>query len=150
MFSSNRWEVSDQLETKIMTGITIIIDRYAYSGVAYTAAKGLDLEWCKLYDNGLPKPDLIFFMNANNSEDLAKREGYGDERYEEVSFQSKVYDKFIEVFRSCDTTLVTWVTPDSSQPDVKIPDINSVHKTVVRNVNSIMKSCRNKPIRYLW
>ena len=32
-------------------GRTLVVDRYAYSGAAFTAAKqipGLDLEWCKV------------------------------------------------------------------------------------------------------
>ncbi len=45
-----------------MKGTNIILDRYAYSGVAFTSAKGLDLEWCKNSDKGLPKPDIVFFL----------------------------------------------------------------------------------------
>jgi len=33
------------------------VDRYAFSGVAFSAAKdGLSLEWCKQPDRGLPRP----------------------------------------------------------------------------------------------
>lgn len=39
-------------------------DRYAYSGVAFSAAKGLDVDWCKKTDSGLPKPDLVIFLKA--------------------------------------------------------------------------------------
>ncbi|RYY74395.1 hypothetical protein EON63_19680 [archaeon] len=38
-------------------------DRYAYSGVAYSSAKGLDLKWCMTCDQGLPAPDCIFFLD---------------------------------------------------------------------------------------
>lgn len=31
-----------------MSGTSLIIDRYSYSGVAFSAAKGLDVEWCKV------------------------------------------------------------------------------------------------------
>lgn len=40
----------------------MILDRYAYSGAAFSAAKGFDLEWCKNCDRGLPKPDIVFYM----------------------------------------------------------------------------------------
>ena len=33
---------------KLKSGTTVIIDRYAFSGVAFSAAKGLDLDWCKV------------------------------------------------------------------------------------------------------
>lgn len=39
----------------LAAGVTLVVDRYAYSGVAFTAAqldsphpRGLDLEWCKV------------------------------------------------------------------------------------------------------
>ena len=36
----------------LLQGRTLVVDRYAYSGAAFTAAKkvpGLDLEWCKVW-----------------------------------------------------------------------------------------------------
>lgn len=36
------------METKLKGGTTLILDRYSYSGVAFSCAKGLDLEWCKV------------------------------------------------------------------------------------------------------
>lgn len=36
------------MESKLREGITLVIDRYSYSGVAFSAAKGLDLDWCKV------------------------------------------------------------------------------------------------------
>jgi dTMP kinase len=39
MFSANRWEMKDEIVRELKAGKTIICDRYAYSGVAYSAAK---------------------------------------------------------------------------------------------------------------
>ena len=36
------------MESKLREGITLLVDRYSYSGVAFSAAKGLDLDWCKV------------------------------------------------------------------------------------------------------
>lgn len=36
------------METKLRAGTTLIVDRYSYSGVAFSSAKGLDIEWCKV------------------------------------------------------------------------------------------------------
>lgn len=49
-----------------------MVDRYAYSGVAYTAAKGIPLEWCKTSDKGLPAPDMVFYLKIS-VEDAMKR-----------------------------------------------------------------------------
>ena len=66
-----------------------MVDRYAYSGVAFTAAKGapgLDRAWCMAPDVGLPAPDAVFFLNLT-VEQAAARGGYGEERYEKADFQ---------------------------------------------------------------
>lgn len=39
MFSANRWEMKEQILSDLRNGITLICDRYAFSGVAYSAAK---------------------------------------------------------------------------------------------------------------
>lgn len=80
----------------------IILDRYVYSGVAYTAAKGLDREWCLSPDKGLPKPDLTLFFNL---EDNSSRGGFGDERYEVAEFQKAVKKQFELFFNE-----ENWVT----------------------------------------
>lgn len=40
-----------------------VCDRYAYSGVAFSSAKGLDLDWCKACDKGLPAPDCVIYLD---------------------------------------------------------------------------------------
>ena len=52
------------------SGTNVICDRYAYSGVAYSVAKGLDFEWCLGADRGLVLPDLILYFDAS-AEQLA-------------------------------------------------------------------------------
>jgi len=39
LFSANRWEASKTIKDKLEKGVTLIVDRYAYSGVCFTAAK---------------------------------------------------------------------------------------------------------------
>lgn len=39
LFSINRWETAKNLKDKLNSGTSLIIDRYAFSGVAYSAAK---------------------------------------------------------------------------------------------------------------
>ena len=52
LFSANRWELKDEIESRLYKGEVVIIDRYAFSGVAYSGAKGLDVNWCKSSDKG--------------------------------------------------------------------------------------------------
>ena len=82
LFSANRWEGAPQLERALFQeGKTVICDRYAYSGVAFTSAKPregkggpLDLEWCKRPDVGLPAPDAVIFLDLSQ-EEAEKRGG---------------------------------------------------------------------------
>ena len=39
LFSANRWELANDINETLKSGTSIIIDRYAFSGVAYSAAK---------------------------------------------------------------------------------------------------------------
>lgn len=44
-----------------MSGTTLIVDRYSYSGVAFSTAKGLDIQWCKVKH---PRIDWILTLNS--------------------------------------------------------------------------------------
>ena len=91
LFAMNRWEAKDVMVEKLTSGSHIVCDRYAYSGVAYTAAKGLDFDWCLNADRGLLEPDLIIYVDID-LETAKNRGGYGEERYEKIEFQEKVRD----------------------------------------------------------
>lgn len=62
LFTLNRWEVKNKMENLLKSGTNLIVDRYSYSGVAFSAAKGLDFEWCKAPEKGLLKPDLVVYL----------------------------------------------------------------------------------------
>uniref|UniRef100_A0A668ULH2 dTMP kinase n=1 Tax=Oreochromis aureus TaxID=47969 RepID=A0A668ULH2_OREAU len=38
LFSANRWEMVPLMKKKLEQGITLVVDRYAFSGVAFTSA----------------------------------------------------------------------------------------------------------------
>lgn len=40
LFSANRWEYLKEMEDLLKAGTSLIVDRYSYSGVAYSVAKG--------------------------------------------------------------------------------------------------------------
>ena len=44
-------------------------------------------------DAGLPKPDLVVYLEWTNG-NLASRNGYGEEIYENVQFQNKVKENY--------------------------------------------------------
>ncbi|RAL09148.1 bifunctional thymidylate/uridylate kinase, partial [Aspergillus homomorphus CBS 101889] len=101
LFSANRWEVAQSIEKDIANGVTVIVDRYSYSGAVYSAAKmnpTLSLEWAWTPEIGLPQPDLCLFLSIS-PEAAAQRGGFGAERYENSAMQSRVRELFQTIFR---------------------------------------------------
>ncbi|GAA5910293.1 bifunctional thymidylate/uridylate kinase [Sporobolomyces salmoneus] len=93
LFSANRWEKAEEIRRGLESGTTIICDRYAFSGIAFSVIKGLSWEWCKSPDIGLPSPDLVLFLSLSPSTSLL-RSGFGEERYETKEIQDKVRKVF--------------------------------------------------------
>ncbi|XP_048519714.1 thymidylate kinase [Dendroctonus ponderosae] len=102
LFSANRWENVEKMNTLLYGGTTLVVDRYSYSGIAFSAAKGgMDMNWLKQAENGLPKPDLVFLLTLNH-EEAAKRVGFGEERYENEAMQKKVSNIFSQLAKEED------------------------------------------------
>lgn len=49
LFSANRWECIEKIKKEIESGTTVLIDRYVYSGIAYSSAKEVSLEKNLIY-----------------------------------------------------------------------------------------------------
>ncbi|WPK24751.1 hypothetical protein PUMCH_002040 [Australozyma saopauloensis] len=123
LFSANRWEKAAQLNKLLSEGTHVIMDRYVYSGIAYSLAKdkSRDVEWLYGPDVGLPKPDLTFFLTVS-MEELGTRKGWGEERYEKEQFQLKVKECFLKVLRV------------DTDPTIEIVDVNglSIDETTLK------------------
>ncbi|XP_076807686.1 thymidylate kinase-like [Clavelina lepadiformis] len=138
LFSANRWEQCSNMLENLHKGVSLIVDRYAYSGAAYTSAKqGFTLDWCKNPDKGLPDPDLVLFLNLSSKE-AESRGGYGDEIYEKVEFQKKVHNNFLQLKSK------QWKVIDASQSE------ENVHREMLNNVNSVIENVKGQQIGKLW
>jgi len=105
LFSANRWELKDTINRYITEGKIVIVDRYIYSGIAYSVAKGLDFDWCKACDEGLPEPDLIFYLEMTVDK-LMKRGNFGLERYEKKELLERVAKSYERVWENKKLPLV--------------------------------------------
>lgn len=139
LFSANRWELNSTIREKLNSGVTLIVDRYAYSGACFTHAKGIDLEWCKAPDAGLPQPDIVLFLDLD-IEKSKKRGAFGSERYEKTEFQKKVRRCFLE-WAKMDTT---FALIDADQT------IEDVTQNLLTKVMPVIKSVAEKPIGDLY
>lgn len=81
LYAANRWERKAELERTIAGAQAIIVNRYTGSNFAYGVSNGLSLEWLVSLEAGLPKPDLVFVLDAS-PELLKPRRGQNKDTYE--------------------------------------------------------------------
>lgn len=136
-FSANRWEFYEEMKADLKNGTTLVVDRYAYSGVAYTTAKGYSIDWCKGPDRGLVAPDVVFYLDAP-LKTIAARGGYGDERYETNKFQEKVYNAYKELEDA------SWKLINGDR------DIDDIHKEIVKLTSELEEPELLAPLGSLW
>ncbi|KAI1354895.1 thymidylate kinase-domain-containing protein [Xylaria sp. FL0043] len=96
LFSANRWEAAQKIKAELEAGHTIICDRFYHSGIVYSAAKqqpSLSLSWAKAPEIGLPRPDMVLFLDLEESV-ARSRGGWGGEVYEKGEMQRRVRELF--------------------------------------------------------
>lgn len=138
LFSANRWEFSQKLQKILLSGKHVIMDRYVYSGLAYSLAKGItgmDFNWCLQPDKGLIRPDLLFFLYNTDSLDTVSREGFGEERYESLAFQDKVKEQFLNVLKRLENYPQQSTTSRLKMINVTNRSIDEVSKTIWQITN---------------
>ncbi|KAI8019558.1 Thymidylate kinase [Camellia lanceoleosa] len=151
LFSANRWEKRSLMENKLRSGTTLIVDRYSFSGVAFSSAKGLNIEWCKAPEMGLLAPDLVLYLDIPPEvicsiikfvvevKKAAERGGYGGERYGQLEFQRKVALSY-QILHDA-----SWKTIDACLP------IEYVEKQLQEAVLDCVTTCqKGKPLSQLW
>ncbi|XP_076286216.1 thymidylate kinase [Lasioglossum baleicum] len=138
LFSANRWEFKDKILKILHSGTTIIVDRYAASGAAYTAATtGKSLAWCKEPDRGLPSPDMVIFLKVSK-EFQHVRSNWGEERFENSILQQAVASNYNQLMDS------RWRTFDADQ------DRNTIHSQILEEVLHTIKKAEDLPVAELY
>jgi len=114
LFSANRWALASSIEHLLSTGTAVLCDRYAFSGIAFSASTGLPYEWCRAPDIGLPAPDLTLFFEIT-PEAAKARGGYGEERYEKEEMQRRVAEVFHRIGKEVGGGQGRWVNVDAGR-----------------------------------
>ena len=146
LFSANRWEALPKIMSTLLGGTSLIIDRYAFSGVVFSAAKeNMNLEWCKQSDAGLPKPDGVFFLDFGTKTTIESSSCDNKERYEEVEFQKKVYENYHHLLLKEDDDDESWKIID-----VKNKTIEDLQKELIVEAVKIIDKVDGIKIDELW
>ncbi|KAN0088741.1 Thymidylate kinase domain containing protein [Tylopilus felleus] len=144
LFSANRWELAPTIQGLLASGTTVVADRYAFSGIAFSAQKShllnLTYEWCRAPEIGLPAPDLTLFLDVK-PEIAVQRGGYGEERYEKQEVQTRVRQVFERIGKEMSGD--RWVAIDAGQ------DRDKVANDIWDSVTPVLGST-DKPVTSLW
>lgn len=115
LFSADRWHEADVVRQMLDGGSTIVMDRYSYSGIAYSVANGLPRAWAESTERGLPKPDVTLFLDLA-PEIAATRGQYGEELYERAPLQRRVRKVFHDLVDG------TWHIIDAEQSEEQVAE----------------------------
>jgi dTMP kinase len=138
LFSANRWEVADSIVKALNEGTTVIVDRYSYSGMVFSRAKGLHPLWRSVPELGLPSPDVVVYLDIT-AEEAKRRGGYGQERYEKAEFQEKVRDGY-DHFRNASPI---WKSLPAEWDKEELQE--QIKKLVLDTIDQV----KDKPLKYL-
>lgn len=140
LYTANRWEHAARMRALLAAGTTLVVDRYAQSGVAYSVAKGLPREWCCAAETGLPRPDAVLLLDLPVDAAAARGAAKTQERYErEQSFQRSVRDAY-ERLRdpSC------WTVVDADRERQPVLDDLLAHTL------RVLDAVADQPLGSLW
>lgn len=137
LFSFNRQETEEVIKSTLNSGANIICSRYIHSGIAYSMANGLDYEWCKTVDSltktsgdgGLPKPDVVFFIDTDPIK-CSQRKGYGKQVTEKVEYQKKVRKNFISILGGTENCIV--IDGNAKEKEIHREILNHLIKIINR------------------
>ena len=135
------------IEASLRAGTTIICDRYAFSGIAFSFSKSSNIpyEWCRGPDVGLPAPDLTLFLDVG-PDTVKARGGFGEERYETEEVQRKVKEAFERIGEEMGMGLLTeggWVVVEGDFEKERVAE-------VVWDWVKPLSGGVARPIRTLW
>ena len=93
LFLANLWEIIEDVNKCLEEGKTVIMDRYVASHFAFSVyLRDADPSQLKILFQGLPVPDLTFY--------LSKKNGYASDKQTEIYDKSDLQCKVLQGFES--------------------------------------------------
>jgi len=118
----------DHIKNTIIPGMDkydfILSDRYFYTSYVYQSLQGCDKTWLKEINKGIIEPDMIILIDAE-IEDFLNRRGENKVIFENIEFQKKARQKYLELAKTKSNVVVI----DGSR------NVDEVHNSIVNAVN---------------
>jgi dTMP kinase len=127
LFSANRWEKKQEIESMVRNGTIVVMNRYWQSNLVYGVANGMDQGWLLKLDKGLPKEDLMIalLVDPSTSSTRAESKDTFEADSQLASNAHRNYLKYAKTFR--------WKVIDGSKSK------EQVHREIMRIVRKELK-----------
>lgn len=112
LYAANRYEKRAELLQMRSQADLVLLDRYATSGRVYGQAMGLEREWLRNLDRGLPQPDLVVLLDLDPGEAARRRREAGEDIIER---QRTFMEQVREIYRE-EARREGWVVVDGAHP----------------------------------
>lgn len=95
LFLTNLWEAVAEVRRELAEGRHVVLDRWYYSTIAYSAARGVPMRWATKTCNQLPRPDVVVFVDR-----LPLLASDAPEVTETEAMQERVYASYNELWQA--------------------------------------------------
>jgi len=108
LFAADRlWHVLYEINPLLEKGKIVVTDRYYFSSIAYQGALGIDLEWIKILNRFVVKPDLAIYIDVTPEEALARKKKEGLKiLFENLEYLRRVRQIYLDMVNSGELYLV--------------------------------------------
>ena len=129
LLAANRWEKVGEINEALDKDNVVIMNRYYQSNLVYGTVNGLEMEWLKNLDRGLPKEDLVILLDVKPSESFSRKKEHRDKFESNPEFAQKI----TEAYRNLAGDL-GWHVVDASQHKQKVHQ--EIRQFVMRHMAS--------------
>jgi dTMP kinase len=100
LYTANRWERAAEILAWLQSNRTVVVDRYSASNIAYGVAQGLDAEWIRGIERGLPAADITILLDISPQVSL-ERKPYQRDAYEaRLDLLARARDAYLTLART--------------------------------------------------
>jgi dTMP kinase len=128
LFAADRREHLKKINDSLMKGKTVISDRYIHSSLAYQGALGLSLEWIRILNRFIRKPDLVLLLDIDPNSSLKRVIDRKPTVFEEDNYLHRVREIYLKLVEKGEITRI-----DADRP------ISEVHRDIMEKVDNLLK-----------
>lgn len=99
LYAANKWERVQELNRAIASGHNVIVNRYSPSNLAYGVARGLELDWLRALEDGLPRPDVVFVLDVTPGVSFKRKRSRRDVHEADRQYLKKVRGTYLRFAR---------------------------------------------------